>query len=244
MSSPMSEPQAGDIPSEAGPGVITIYSDVVCPWAHLALYRLRDALDRNGATGTVPIEHRAFPLEVLDGRPTPREAFDRAVDMGRSIAPDAGWEHWDAPEWAFPPSSLLALEAVQAAASQNPAHADLVDHATRLAFWVRHECIAAMPVVLEILRRTDGVDFDGAAAEFWSGRPRATIRHHVDAAATAAVPASPHLVVRGLDDARSWTNPGITTNGPAERFDIAADEPAVFDDIVEYALASRSYAGG
>jgi predicted DsbA family dithiol-disulfide isomerase len=114
----------------------------------------------------------------------------------------------------------------------------------RLAFWVHHRCIATMPMVLEILQASAGVAFDEAAAELWSGRPRATIRHHTDAAASAAVTASPYLVVKGLDGARSWTNPGITTDGPPERFEIADDEPAVYDDIVEYALASHSYAGG
>jgi len=236
--------QPADIPSDAGPGVITVYSDIVCPWAHLALHRLRDALGRSGADDTVVIAHRAFPLEVLNGRPTPFDAFDRAVAMGRSIAPDAGWERWDGPEWSFPSSSILALEAVQAAAAQDPTRADLVDHAMRTAFWVHHKCIAAMPVVLEVLETTGGVDFDAAAAELWSGRPRAALRHHTDTAKSAAVEASPHVIVKGLDDARSWTNPGITTTGPPEHFDIATDDPTVFDDIVEYALASRSYAGG
>jgi predicted DsbA family dithiol-disulfide isomerase len=138
----------------------------------------------------------------------------------------------------------LALESVQAAAAQDPNLADPVDHAMRTAFWVRHECIATMPVVLQILESTAGVDFGEVAAELWSGRPRATIRHHTDAAASAAVTASPSIVVRGLDGARGWTNPGITTDGPPDRFQIAADEPAVYDDIVEYALASHSYAGG
>jgi predicted DsbA family dithiol-disulfide isomerase len=233
-----------DVPSDAGPGVVTVYSDIVCPWAHIALHRLRDALARCGADDTVVIEHRAFPLEVLDGRPTPRDAFDRAVEVGRSVAPGAGWEPWDGPEWSFPTSSILALEAVQAAAAQDPSMADPVDHAMRTAFWVHHKCIATMPVVLEVLETTSGIDFDEAAAELWSGRPRATIRHHTDTAATAAVTASPYVVVRGLDGARSWTNPGITTDGPPDRFAIADDEPAAYDDIVEYALASHSYAGG
>ena len=52
------------------PGTIALYSDLACPWSHLAVHRLHEARRRLGVD--VAIDHRPFPLELVNVRCTPK----------------------------------------------------------------------------------------------------------------------------------------------------------------------------
>ena len=49
---------------------VDIWSDIHCPWALIAVHRLRTARDRYGLD--VVFVPRAWPLEWVNGRGTPR----------------------------------------------------------------------------------------------------------------------------------------------------------------------------
>lgn len=83
-------------------GTITIYSDIGCPWAYVAVWRLHDARRRLGLEGAVSFDHRVFPLELFNSQPTPKDELAMEFDAGASLAPRAGWQPWSAPEWTWP----------------------------------------------------------------------------------------------------------------------------------------------
>ena len=63
-------------------------------------------------------DHRVFPLELANERPTPKRVLDAEVPVVGAAEPDAGWQMWQAPDSRWPVTTLLALEAVQVAKEQ------------------------------------------------------------------------------------------------------------------------------
>jgi predicted DsbA family dithiol-disulfide isomerase len=55
---------------------VTIWSDIGCPWASLAVWRLHARRAALGLTDSVRFEHRCFPLELFNSRPSPRGILD------------------------------------------------------------------------------------------------------------------------------------------------------------------------
>ena len=60
-------------------------------------------------------DHRIFPLELFNSQATPRNELEPEMPVCASLAPQAGWQAWSAPEWEYPATMLPAMEAVQAA---------------------------------------------------------------------------------------------------------------------------------
>ena len=86
----MSHPVATATRPETRPGTIQIWSDLLCPFAHVAIHRLTVARERLGLTGRVHLDHHVFALELFNG-PHPRPGTDsEAVGLGQ-IEPGAGW---------------------------------------------------------------------------------------------------------------------------------------------------------
>src|SRR5919199_1126426 len=144
-------------------GTIVIFSDVACPWAHLAVYRLLEARRRLGLDGEVVLDHRAFPLELFNRRPTPRRIVGAEVPVVGGLDPAAGWQVWQGDLATWPVTSLPALEAVQAAKQQGLATSERLDRGLRLAFFGQSRCISMHHVVLEVAREC-GLDH-GALAD-------------------------------------------------------------------------------
>src|SRR3990172_2750980 len=84
-SAPAATPAATTSPStrpmvDVTPGTIVVYSDLGCPWAHVAVWRLHDAWRRLGLEGRVSFDHRVFPLELFNSQPTPRNELEGEGD--------------------------------------------------------------------------------------------------------------------------------------------------------------------
>ncbi len=106
-------------------GTVVVYSDIGCPWSHAAVWRLWDARARLGLDEAVRFDFRAFPLELINSRPTPKLTLDAEIPVAGALAPRAGWQIWQAPDWQYPSTMLPALEAVQAAKAAFPGWAAL-----------------------------------------------------------------------------------------------------------------------
>jgi hypothetical protein len=66
---------------------IQLWSDLLCPFAHVGVHRRRQTRERLGLTGRVRLDHHVFPLALFNG-PHPRRGTDsEAVDLGQ-IAPE------------------------------------------------------------------------------------------------------------------------------------------------------------
>ncbi|SDP79138.1 Predicted dithiol-disulfide isomerase, DsbA family [Actinopolyspora xinjiangensis] len=189
-------------PGGPSPLTVTVWSDLGCPWATLALETLR-----RRAGERVTIEHRAFPLELFNSRPTPRGIVDEEIAAISEFLPGLGWQRWHGADSAYPVSTLPAMEAVRAvASSQGPAAADELDAALRDAFYRRSECVTITPVILEIARRCSTVDAESLADELRDGTHRKAVHQDWETARSETVRGSPHLFTA---DGRSVHNPGV-----------------------------------
>jgi predicted DsbA family dithiol-disulfide isomerase len=110
---------------------IEIWSDIHCPWALIAVHRLRRARARRSAEITfVP---RAWPLEWVNERGTPRDIVTAETAVLASYEPEL-FNAYTNESW--PSTFLPAFELVAAARRcHGLAVAEDVDYALRLAFF-------------------------------------------------------------------------------------------------------------
>jgi predicted DsbA family dithiol-disulfide isomerase len=218
------------------PGTIQVWSDLLCPFAHVALLRLRRDRTRLGLDGTVVLEHRTFPLELFNG-PHPRRGTDtEAVGVGR-LEPGE-FRVWSSADDLYPHTVLLAAEAVHAAADQGPDAAEELDLALRRAFWAASRSIGHRQGVLEVAAELPAGVLDATAltTALDDGRHRATVMADFAVASAEAIPGSPTF---RLPDGTTITNPGVQVHwdGPwASGFPVVdADDPGAVEDLVRRA---------
>jgi predicted DsbA family dithiol-disulfide isomerase len=205
----MAQASASPPAVDVAPGTIVIYSDIGCPWAHIAVWRLNDARRRMRLTDAVRFDHRVFPLELFNSQPTPRDELEAELDACMDIEPRAGWQRWSAPDWAYPVTMLPPMEAVQAAKEQSLEAQEELDIGLRRAFWAESRCVSLRHVILEVARDCEHVDLVQLADAMDSGRARHAIFEQWEIAKTDAVQGSPHLF---LADGWNAENPGLQMN--------------------------------
>lgn len=222
---------------DVAPGTVVVWSDIACPWAHLAVHRLHGWRARLGLDDRVHLDHRAFPLELVNRRGTPKPVLDAEVPVVGARDPQAGWVTWQGASWEYPVSTLLALEAVQAAKEQGWTASEQLDLALRRALFARSRCVSLYHVVLDVAESCDAVDVDALAAALESGRYRSAVLQQWREARDA-VAGSPHLF---LPDGSDVHNPGIEKHwveGPGRGFPVIdGDVPEVYRSLLERALA-------
>jgi predicted DsbA family dithiol-disulfide isomerase len=225
---------------DVAPNTVLVYSDVGCPWAHLAVHRLHAARRRAGLEDRVRFDHRAFPLEIFNQRPTPRRVLDAEIPVVGGLDPGAGWQMWQADPSTWPVTTLLALEAVQAAREQGLAASERLDRGLRVALFGQSRCISMRHVILEVAAEC-GLDGDALAAGLDDGRARRSILDQCEQAQQDDVKGSPHVF---LPDGSDMHNPGIEMEWSGEEgvgFPvIAKDDPGVYDELMRRAGARGS----
>lgn len=226
--------------SDVRPGVVVVYGDIGCPWASLAVHRLVRRRDERGLDGQVVLDHRAFPLELVNGRVTPRALLDAEITVIASHEPSLGWQPWQEDPSAWPGTTLLALEAVQTAKAPQvgglPASEEL-DAALRHAWYAESRPIQLWAVVLDVARRCERVDADALEALLRGGAGRAQVVAQWQQAKPSGVQGSPHLFTAGGYDVH---NPGISlawTKGPMQGVPvIERDDADAYDEVLDHAL--------
>jgi predicted DsbA family dithiol-disulfide isomerase len=209
---------------------ITVWSDIACPWATLTVWRLHA---RRAALGLdVPIEHRAFPLELVNERPHHRALLDAEIAVLAPLAPDAGWRPWWRNPSAYPVSTLLALEAVQAAKAQGLDASERLDLALRQAMFRDSRCVTLRHEVLGAAE-VAGLDVPALADALDAGTARSAVVADWHAALDGGAKGSPHVFAPdGLDA----VNPGIEQHWegpkPGGRPVLDADDPGALDDLL------------
>lgn len=217
---------------EAPKGTVVVFSDIGCPWAHVAIHRLHRFRAELGFEDAVSFELRSFPLELFNERPTPRRILAAEAPVAGALAPDAGWEMWQRPEAEWPVTTLPALEAVHAARDQSAPAAEELDRALRRAFFRDSRCISMRHVILEVARSCERVNAAELAAGLDSGRFRQSVMDDFSVAQGSAVAGSPHVFVAGMEA----HNPGIEMHweGRAgEGFPVVdKDDPSIYEDLL------------
>ena len=86
--------------------MLTVFSDLHCPWAYVFTIRMRRA---RAAVGRPPVAWRCWPLELVNDRGTPWETVSQEVPVLTQLEPDR------------PGSTVFAELGAFAASVQNPA---------------------------------------------------------------------------------------------------------------------------
>jgi predicted DsbA family dithiol-disulfide isomerase len=218
------------------PRSIVVYGDLACPWATCAVARLHHAREQLGLVDDVAFDLRAFPLELVNERPTPKTVLDAEIPVAGALEPDFGFRVWSEPDWTWPGSVLVALEAVQAAKEQSLSASAGLDLALRRAFFRDHRPVSLLPVVLDVAAETDDVDAEALAKTLHAGGHRAVVVDQWRAAEDFGVEASPHLF---LADGTDYVNPGVEMHWveePGTGFPIVdEDDPSVYEEILDRA---------
>jgi predicted DsbA family dithiol-disulfide isomerase len=221
------------------PGVIVVFSDIWCSFAHIAIYRLHVNRERLGLVDRVRLDHRAFPLELLNDEPSPRSGTDSEVGGMASLEPAAGWQLWQAKDWLYPSTTLPALEAVQAAKEQSLDASEQLDLALRRAFWAQSRCISHRGVILSAAAETGVVDVDKLADALDDGRARRALSQQAAISHTERINCSPHLF---LPDGTDYPNPGIDVRWEGDYGHgfpvVEGDHPSVYEDILQRAAVN------
>jgi predicted DsbA family dithiol-disulfide isomerase len=219
-------------------GTIAVWSDVGCPWATLALHRLYAARARLKLDDHVAVDHGLFLLEDVNEAPTRRATHDAEIPVVGSRAPELGLTLWHADVSAWPVTTALANEAVQAAKMQSLAAAEEIDMALRLAFFRDSRCISLLHEVIAVAETCSHVDVGALRIALDEGGARGAMmrayRLHAE-----DVQGSPHFV---LPDGDEVHNPGMSLHweGKAGGFPVIdSDDPSVYDELVRRA-AERS----
>lgn len=227
----MSSPEASASGVDVAPGTIVVFADLGCPWAHVGVHRLHAARKRVGRS--VSIDVRVFPLEIINSQPTPFRGLQNEIPVLSEMEPDAGWELWAGDATTWPVTTLLSMEAVEAAKEQGLDASAQLDHALRRALFGESRCISMRHVILEVAASCTGVDVPALAAALDDGRAR---RSMLDGYRTAAdaIQGSPHYF---LADGTSSHNPGVDFHWDKaqHRIVIDCDDPSVYDDLVRRA---------
>lgn len=225
-------------PVQVEPGTIVMYSDLICPFAHVAVYRLFATRERLGLDDKVRLDHHAFPIELLNGGPGTRHGSDSEIPTVGALEPDAGWQLWQGPDYHYPNTVLLAFEAVQAAKQQGLRASENLDRALRRAFWGESAPIQIFATIIDVAAATEGIDEDRMASDIASGAGRQAVWDDYSAAQSNAVQMSPHLF---LPDGTDMTNPGLELHWQgdwAKGFPVIdSDDPAVYERILTVAAA-------
>lgn len=196
-------------PNNPDAGVITVWSDLSCPWATMALHTLHQVAADRGLD--VRIDHRVFPLELLNGESAPRPMHDEEVATITAVRTDLGWSPWTAPDWTYPVTTLPALAAVQAVKEQQGLEAaDALDTALRRAFFVDQRCISLVPVIEDVARGCADVDADALLDALRSGAGQAAVFADLEVARSGEIQGSPHV---WTSDGPFAANPGVDDTG-------------------------------
>lgn len=215
------------------PGTIVVFSDTWCAFAHVAVHRLHEARRRLHLEDQVVFDHRAFPMELLNGNPGSRPGSDSEVPSVGNCEPSAGWQLWQDKDWLYPSSSLPALEAVQAAKAQSPRASEDLDLALRRAFWAESRCITNRAVILDVALATPGVDPAAIEDALETGSVRAAVARQTRDSAGDQVVCSPHVF---LPDGTDHPNPGMSVEWQDEWGRgyprIIRDDPVIYDEML------------
>lgn len=231
----------GDVPRVVAddPRVVTVWSDIGCPWASLALHVLRSRAVDTGVP--LLIDHRAFPLELFNRRPTPKPVLDMEIVAIAGLVPEVGWRLWQEPEAAYAVTTLPAMAAVQAA--KDPAvgglrASDELDAALREAFYRENRCISVHAEILAAADRCPSVDLAVLEQALRRGVGHRAVFEHWQSAQGPSVQGSPHLFVEHRYSAH---NPGVGyhwTGRPGDGFPrFEHYDPGWADSVLELVTA-------
>ena len=221
---------------DVAPATLVVFGDIACPWSHLCVHGLRQARHRLGLDDHVDLDLRSFPLELFNGRGTPKRTLDAEIPVVGALDPSAGWQMWQRPDFEYPVTTLPALEAVQAAKVYGLRASEDLGRALRYAFFAESRTVSLPPVILDVAKGCDSIDVDALREALDDGRARSMVLEQRDTAERIGVKGSPHVY---LPDGSDVANPGVEKHWEGEEGSgfpvIDHYDPSVYDDLIRHA---------
>jgi predicted DsbA family dithiol-disulfide isomerase len=221
-------------------GQVLFYSDIGCPWASLAVFRLRRRRAALGLDDAVVVDHRCFPLELINERLTPKNILDSELVVVAGREPALGWRPWGRAESAYPGSTLLPMAAVQAAKAEPVGGlraSEELDAALRQAWYAGERSVHLYAEILRVADGCSAVDGEALDAELREGAGFAAVFRQWQEALAIGVQGSPHLY---LPDGFHVHNPGVGVEWTGGNYQgvpvIVEDQPAIYDDLLRRAV--------
>lgn len=189
--------------------VVEIYSDIHCPWAYLANYRLRQVWSQY--KGRLSLKWRSLSLEYVNHQSTPKNILDLETElMQTTVEPALPIKHWPHPDWQWPVTFWPAFEALACAQAQGEDQAFAMSWALRHAFFegggnlsMRYQLFkVAQEVAQEV-----PLDLSQFEDDWDSGRYKSSVLTDSERGwHTLKVKNSPTFV---LPNGRQFSNPGV-----------------------------------
>jgi predicted DsbA family dithiol-disulfide isomerase len=191
-----------------GPVLLDVWSDLHCPWALVCVHRLRLARTEHGLDDVLVINPRAWPLEWVNERGTPRDIVPTETLVLAAEEPDLFSAYENA---SWPSTFLPAFELVAAARrAGGPRAAEEVDYAVRLAFFRDSVDVSiehGLRHALAIASLHTTVDADEVLDVWHHQAVRADVLADYEASRTLPIQGSPQVF---LPDGQTFHNPGLT----------------------------------
>jgi predicted DsbA family dithiol-disulfide isomerase len=186
---------------------IDIWSDIHCPWALIAVHRLRAARARHRLD--VVFVPRAWPLEWVNGRGTPHAVVTTETAALAGHEPEL-FNAYRNDSW--PSTFLPAFELVASARRLHGMRAaEEVDYALRIAFFrdaVDVSIRAGLADALTLAAAADpGIDAEAVLGHWVRSNPRADVDEDFAASASLPIEGSPQIF---WPDGSTTHNPGMT----------------------------------
>lgn len=225
---------------------IDIYSSLECPFAYMAVYRLRKIWPEYASR--VQLVWRALSLEYINRRGPSKPATGVELHLIHQLEPGLPVQLWNRPDWEWPVTFWPAMEALACAQGQGSEGAFALSWALRHAFFaesrniaLRHEIFA---VAREVARETN-LDLARFEDDWDNGRYKGTVIadsrrgwHELKVAG------SPTFVLPG---GKQISNPGEgeididEEHATVRRFTPFAGDPlAIFRDMLDASVAGTS----
>ncbi len=181
---------------------VAVWSDIHCPWATVAVHRLRKARDAAGLDAV--FDPRAWPLEFVNGSGTPRHIVEPETAVLANHE-ESLFSRYRGESW---PSSFLGAFEVVATARRlfGTRAAEDTDYALRLRFF-RHSGDVSMRGQLHQAVGEAGLDADAVMHE-WATQPvRADVLDDFERSKDLPIQGSPQVF---WPDGSTTHNPGLT----------------------------------
>ncbi len=205
--------------------MITIWSDIHCPWAYVAILRLHRMRDHLGAD--LAFDHRSYSRELADGAEISAETAKREVVALAQLEPTA-FSALQSEAW--PTSNLAAFEAQKWGFSQGQDIGEAFDLALRRAVFLHGHNLGARSQLLAVAE-LEGLMADQLGAALDDGRFRKPVTADFDEARTHEITGSPEIV---MADGTSHHNPGITYRTERGIPIIVSDHPSVYEELIQF----------
>lgn len=205
--------------------MITIWSDIHCPWAYVAILRLHRMRDHLGADQLI-FDLRSYPRELANGEATTAETAKREVVALAQLEPTA-FSALHSETW--PTTNLPAFEAQKWGFSQGQEIGESFDLALRRAVFLHGHNLGVRSELLAVAE-TEGLEADQLGAAIDDGRFRKAVMTDLEDALGQGVVGSPQVI---LHDGTAHHNPGITYRLERGIPIIVSDHPSVYEELIQ-----------